>query len=231
MLKPTFAIIFREMEQKFLTNDHPMVRTVFFFTIMWFSLLVSLLIFIPYLFLLLPVMNRFQKVYIYFWTSLWARMILRLSGSKIKVQGKENIPVSPSFAIISNHQGYMDIPVLMSIFPYPLSFVAKKELLKVPIINFWLLALDCIMIDRLKPHSSYRKIAFRIRKKDGNPVILFPEGTRSKGAEAGKWKMGGLKLVEESGISKILVTIDGSYKIWEENRRIRATEVKVSISK
>jgi 1-acyl-sn-glycerol-3-phosphate acyltransferase len=196
---------------------------------MWLSLLVSLLLFLPFPLFQVPGLKRFQKKYVHFCTSKWAQLMLALSGSRIIVNGKENIPGTPPFAILSNHQGYMDIPILMSIFPYSLSFVAKRELLTVPIINFWLLALECLAIDRSRPHFSQKKIAVRIKKKDGNPIILFPEGTRSRGSVPGKWKKGGMKAVEDSGVPRIFVRIEGSYKIWEETGMIRPAEVTVTI--
>jgi 1-acyl-sn-glycerol-3-phosphate acyltransferase len=123
----------------------------------------------------------------------------------------------------------MDIPVLMTLFPWPLSFVAKKELLKAPIINLWILALDCVILDRQKPFDSFRRISERLQKKGKNPVIIFPEGTRSRGKNEGKWKQGGIKLIKEAGIPIVKVKIEGSYKIWEENARISPADVWVEI--
>lgn len=123
----------------------------------------------------------------------------------------------------------MDIPVLMSIFPFPLSFIAKKELLKAPFINLWILALECMIIDRKRPLVSYRKISEKIKRPNANPIIIFPEGTRSKGNNELPRKKGGVKLIEDSGIKMVNVKIEGTYRVWEENRKITPSKIKVHI--
>ena len=207
-----------------------LIRTFLFYFLLWLSLLLSTILFIVFPLFLLPGTKKFRRKYISFWTRNWSRMAISLSGSKVIAEGIENIPVKGSFAIISNHQGYMDIPVLISVFPGPLSFVAKKEILYLPFLNFWLLAQECIWIDRKKPLRSYRKIEKRLRDRPGNPLIIFPEGTRSRSAEEKPWKQGGLRLLERAGIPVVYVKIMGTYKIWEEKNRIMPAEIHVKIS-
>jgi len=206
-----------------------MIRSVFFFFFLWLSLILSMVLFIPFPLFLIPVFKKLKNKYVGFWTRHWAGFSLFLSGSKIHVNGRENIPDQGSFVIIANHQGFMDIPVLMKIFPYPLSFVTKKELLKVPLINLWILALNCLVIDRRRPYEAYKRISSRMADRSGNPVIIFPEGTRSRGEKAGQWKKGGLKIIHESGITEIMVKISGSYKIWEEKGRIVPALIDIEI--
>lgn len=207
-----------------------MLYTVFFFFILWLSLILSSLLFLVYPLFFLPYLKRYRKPWIGFWTRRWAKFTLFLSGSKVEVTGKENIPDTSPFAIVSNHQGYMDIPVLMSIFPYPLSFVTKKELLKVPFINLWILALNCLVIDRKRALNSYRKISEKLKEPGMNPIIIFPEGTRSKGSTENPRKKGGINLIDESGIKKIHVKIEGTFKIWEEEKKIKPATIHVRIS-
>ena len=205
-----------------------MFRTIIFFIVLWLSLFLSLILFIPFIFFLFPFMLRIRHSYIGYCTNKWAKMIILVSGTKIVLEGHEKIPADPDFVIISNHQGYMDIPVLMSIFPFQLSFIAKKELLMVPIINLWLLALNSIQINRKKPLKSYYKIEEKLKNRH-NPLILFPEGSRSRGKDIGKTKKGGVDLVLKSGKRMLKVHINGSYKTWELNKKITPSEVRVII--
>lgn len=208
-----------------------MTRTIFFFSLLWLSLLFSILLFIPFPFLRIPGLRKYKQDYVAFCTGKWAELTLFLSGSAVEVEGRENIPHKTPFVIISNHQGYMDIPVLMKVFPDPLSFITKKELLRVPIINLWILALECINIDRKKPLTSYRKISERLHKPGGNPILLFPEGTRSRGKEQKPWKKAGMDVIKGVDIQRVYVQVDGTYRIWEEKNRIHPARVKVSIVK
>lgn len=207
-----------------------MIRTIFFFVILWLSLLVSMLLFLPWLFLLHRSLREIRIRYTGYCTRLWARLVIWSSGSEIQVLGKELIPGDPDFIIISNHQGYMDIPVLMSVFPFALAFVAKKELMYVPFINCWLLGLGAIVINRNKPLLSMRKLEAEMIKPRENPIVLFPEGTRSKTGSEGKSKPGGLRMVKISGKKNVHVQISGSYRIWEEKKRIRPGRIMVNIS-
>lgn len=203
-----------------------MVRTFIFFLVLWISLFLSLILFLPYLF----IFHTGTKMrYIAYWTRNWARLIVLITGSKVKIEGIEHIPENPDFIIISNHQGNMDVPILTSIFPYALSFIAKKELVKIPLVNLWLLALDSILIDRSAPVKSYHKLEMAMKKKRHNPIILFPEGTRSRKSTAGKNRKGGISLAKKSNKPILWVEISGSYQIWEEKKRIKPSVVHVHI--
>ncbi|MFW5644377.1 MAG: lysophospholipid acyltransferase family protein [Bacteroidota bacterium] len=207
-----------------------MLRTVFFFVFLWLSLLMSLFLLLP-----LPVFYaggfiRLKRKYIWFFTHYWSRFILFLAGTDLKVINKEKIPDTLPFVVLSNHQGFMDIPVLMAVFPYPLSFLAKRELLSVPLINLWLISLQCLTINRKKPFKAHKKLSGRLRHNNLNPLVIFPEGTRSRSPKEGIRKKGGIHLVEESGIPVVYVRILGTYKIWEEERKVKPAEVEVKIS-
>lgn len=208
-----------------------MLRTVFFFFILWVSLFFSLIVFLPFPLFYAFGFKEAKREYIWFCTHYWARFVIFLTGSKIQVEGRDMIPGKLPFVILSNHQGFMDIPVLMAVFPYPLSFVAKKELLGVPLINLWLISLQCLTIDRKKPFKAHQKISERLSRENKNPLIIFPEGTRSRSPKEGIRKKGGINLVEKSGIPEIYVRINGTYKLWEEDGKIKPAKIEVKISR
>lgn len=206
-----------------------MIRTVIFFLFLWTSLLFSLILFIPAPFILLAGTRKTFKNYVASCTGTWANFILFLSGTRLQVKGMENLPSAPGFIIVSNHQGFMDIPVLMHLIKHPLSFITKKSLMKVPLINFWIMALDCLIIDRKKPVQSYRRIKEKLQDKEMNPLVIFPEGTRSKSSKMVNIKKGGLSIIERGDLQKVYIEIKGTYKIWEEKKRIQTAIVKVII--
>lgn len=62
-------------------------------------------------------------------------------------------------------------------------------------------------------------------------MVIFPEGTRSKGAEMGEFKKGSLRLVEKVDVPIVPVSINGTYRIMEaNNNRIKPGEVTVTVS-
>jgi len=191
----------------------------------------SLLLFIPVVFIRLFAGKRCLQNYFHFVTSRWARMVLWLTGSKIIVEGIDNIPSDKGFIIVSNHQGNMDIPVIMTVFPFMISFIAKKELLYAPFINIWMMVMNCLFINRKKQLQSGRKLKKRLSEVDSKPLLIFPEGTRSKSDKTGKFKTGGIRLALDTGKSILPLRISGTYKIWEESKKIMPARVKVEIGK
>lgn len=149
---------------------------------------------------------------------LWSHRLLRLAGARVKVEGKENIPANEPILFVSNHQGNFDIPILLSTAERKIGFLSKIEVKKIPLISPWMELMGCVFIDRgnrRKAVQSIREAAKNLEK--GNNMVVFPEGTRSKGAEVGEFKLGSLKLAVLSKVVIVPVSISGSYKLMEAN--------------
>jgi len=206
-----------------------------FFTIFWAVFFISIkliaLIILPVLYVLkvlLPKRNYHRIVYEC--ASFWGRLVVQSTGSKLQISGMENIPDCRTLCIIANHQSFLDIPVLLGWLRIPLGFIAKMELLKVPVISHWMKELNCVFINRKNARSamtSFNESAETI--KSGNPIVIFPEGTRSKSPKMGQFHTGSLKLAYIAKASILPVSINGTYRIWEENYRIRKSIVKLTI--
>ena len=172
-----------------------------------------------------------KEAYIHKVTSKWAMSQLKYSGAKVSVYGKENIPDNIPVVFISNHQGNFDIPLLMSYIDKPKGFIAKIETLKIPLVRTWMQYIHCVFMDR----SNLRKSAAAIIEgvkiiKDGHSLVIFPEGTRSKGGPLGEFKAGSFKLATKSKVPIIPITINGSYRLMEaNNNKIKAANVELFI--
>jgi 1-acyl-sn-glycerol-3-phosphate acyltransferase len=110
----------------------------------------------------------------------WSRAIVSAAGIRVRVHGAERLAESTTAPRIfaSNHVSWFDVFVLASIVPR-FAFVAKAELLKIPIFGPGALAVGTVPIDRGNRKSafaSYEEAATRIA--GGRSVIVFPEGTR-----------------------------------------------------
>lgn len=172
-----------------------------------------------------------KEAYIHKVTSKWATSQLKYSGAKVSVHGQENIPKDIPVVFISNHQGNFDIPLLMSYIDKPKGFIAKIETLKIPLVRTWMQYIHCVFMDR----SNLRKSASAIIEgvkiiKDGHSLVIFPEGTRSKGGPLGEFKAGSFKLATKSNAPIVPITINGSYKLMEANsNKIKAATVDLFI--
>lgn len=205
-----------------------MLKTAFFYLTFWAILIFLILFFIPYYTLKLFGSKTAVKQFVYSISTAWARYILFVNGVKYTAHNKENIPESKTnLVVVSNHQGNFDIPIYISCLPFSVGFIAKHELKKMPIINVWMTALDCIFINRKNLRESSRKINERLRQKDKNPIFIFPEGTRSKGPKMGPFKPGSLKMLFQEGADVLPVTISGSYKCMELHNNVKSGHVDV----
>lgn len=144
---------------------------------------------------------------------IWVYLILKISGVRIVLEGKENITVNP-VVYMSNHCSHFDVACLIHVLPRNLRFVAKKELAKVPFFGWAMVAMGHIIIDRKnleKAISSLEKAGERIRK--GISVGYFPEGTRSPDGKIQPFKKGGFMLSIKAGVPIVPISIYNSIKV------------------
>jgi len=173
-----------------------------------------------------------RKQYVYEVTSKWAKSQLKISGSNVTVYGEENLPEDNiPVVFMSNHQSNFDIALFMVHIDYFKGFVAKEELSKVPILKGWMEQLGCVFMDRDDLRKSVKTIIEGIKFiKGGHSLVIFPEGTRSKGGPVGEFKAGSFKLATKPKVPIIPVTINGSYKAMESNgNRIKPADIELYI--
>ena len=128
-----------------------MIRTIVFLLFFILFFFGGLIILIPLIFLRLFRLSELDRKYTNMFSRFYARTIFRVAGTEIKVVGEENLPEDVrNFCVVANHQSYADIPLVLAVIPELVRFVAKIELFWVPAINFWLLAMDSIPINRGK---------------------------------------------------------------------------------
>ncbi len=129
---------------------------------------------------------------------------------KIKISGKENIPRNHACIMVANHQSMVDILVLYKLFVH-FKWVSKKEVFRVPFFG-WNMELNrYIKLDR----GSRRSIAKMIKEAHenlgiGNPVMIFPEGTRSVDGVIKKFKEGAFVLALKSSVPIVPIVILGT---------------------
>lgn len=185
-----------------------LVRSVLFTIIMWFNTILlaiasGLLIFFPF-----SVRAKYIQLYPSF--NIWILRII--CGIRFEVKGKENLPKGESFIIFSNHQSTWETFAFQLIFP-TLCFVAKKELLYVPLFGWALAMLKPIAIKRGTGRAALKQLVTQgiDRLKDNIVVVIFPEGTRVPPGEEKEYKIGGGMLAEKSGYPVVPVAHNAGY--------------------
>ncbi|MBL7069629.1 MAG: 1-acyl-sn-glycerol-3-phosphate acyltransferase [Candidatus Omnitrophica bacterium] len=98
---------------------------------------------------------------------------------KYRVTGRENIPKKGPFIMASNHVSYMDPPAIGAASRKRLYFISSEHLCKNRLLAFWYKSVGCLIIKREESdHSMMKKILHYL--KEGKPIAIFPEGTRSE---------------------------------------------------
>ncbi|MDR0301042.1 MAG: 1-acyl-sn-glycerol-3-phosphate acyltransferase [Treponema sp.] len=159
----------------------------------------------------------------------WGLAIIKISGCKVTVTGRENIPKKGGVCFVSNHCGYFDIVLLLAYSGRLVGFVAKKELIFIPFLNMWIYMLGGLFIDRSTPRKASRTINKGVERiKAGGGLIIFPEGHRSKGRGLLPFHPGSLKLATMAEAPIVPTVLEGSYEIFEKTKRFVKTDMKVT---
>lgn len=163
-------------------------------------------------------------------TKQWAQMLTRSAGAKIEVHGNEQVPTDGPLVFIANHQGNFDIPIMIGHVARHKALISKVEVKLMPWIRTWMRLMQCVFMDRRDLRQSAKAIldAIEIVKK-GQPMVIFPEGTRSKSDALGDFKHGSFRLALKSGAPIVPVTIDGSWRIHEQQGYIKPATVHVTV--
>ena len=101
----------------------------------------------------------------------WAfRWVIRLSGTKVIAIGEENIPTDTAVLYVGNHRSFFDVVLTYVRVPRPTGYIAKKEMLKWPLLNIWMKNLHCLFLDRQDIKAGLKTILQAIEKANV-PII------------------------------------------------------------
>ncbi|MBU8892807.1 MAG: 1-acyl-sn-glycerol-3-phosphate acyltransferase [Bacteroidales bacterium] len=151
----------------------------------------------------LHILNYFAN----FWGSEFTVLV---PGWKIEVIGKEKLKINNSNIIVANHQSQEDI-LLMYRLGVPFRWVSKAEVFRIPVYG-WLMHLKGDIKLKRSSKSSIIKMMIDSEKvlSKGCSITIFPEGTRSKTNELGKFKEGAFLLAQKAKTSLVPVVIYGT---------------------
>ncbi|MCR5404897.1 MAG: 1-acyl-sn-glycerol-3-phosphate acyltransferase [Butyrivibrio sp.] len=165
----------------------------------------------------------------------WAfNVVSFISGVKQTVIGEENVPKDKAVLYVGNHRSIFDIVLAYPRVPGPTGFIAKKEILKVPILNIWMIYMDCLFLDRSNIKKGLEMILTAIDKvKNGISIFIYPEGTRNKTDKPlGEFHKGSFKIAQKSGCPIVPVVINHSREILEDHFPfIKSTHVVIEYGK
>lgn len=136
---------------------------------------------------------------------------------RVEIIGKENVPKEGQLLFCGNHRTYLDPPLIIVTAGRKVSFMAKEELKKNPLMRFLSFAFDGIWVKRDSKDIGPLKTALKILKS-GGCIGIFPEGTRN-GMEKndGKLKNGAAYMALKTGAKIVPIGIHGPAKPFTKN--------------
>jgi 1-acyl-sn-glycerol-3-phosphate acyltransferase len=143
---------------------------------------------------------------------VWAKGILLALrwtvGLGHRELGRENIPTGPCL-IVANHQSQWETIAFLTLVP-EVAIVAKRELMAIPVMGWFLRHSPMILIDRESGGSAIRHMLAEARKAlaQGRPVLIFPEGSRMSVSSQVEFKRGIELLYLQLGVQVLPVALD-----------------------
>jgi len=147
--------------------------------------------------------------------------------NRLEVVGIENIPKEGGVLVAANHLSYLDPPVLSVALKRRPNFIAKEGLFRIPLLGAFI-RLYCFPVHRNRPQPSTIKEAFS-RLKEGEVVVVFPEGGRSADGRLQDAKRGVGMIAAISRAPVIPTLIEGTDRALPMGAKfLRPTKIRVT---
>jgi 1-acyl-sn-glycerol-3-phosphate acyltransferase len=154
-----------------------------------------------------------RRVVLHLYSCFWASFYVYANPLwRARIQGRQKLPWRGSAVIVANHLSLVDILVLYGLYR-PFKWVSKAENFKVPMVGWNMTLNDCVRLTR-GDRESIRAMMSHCRRHlaRGSPLLIFPEGTRSRDGRLQPFKDGAFRLAMEAKVPVIPVAIRGTYE-------------------
>jgi 1-acyl-sn-glycerol-3-phosphate acyltransferase len=143
-----------------------------------------------------------------------ARLLFRPS-----VEGAKNIPLSGPVLIAPIHRSNVDFAFTLFISPRKVFFMAKDGIFRVPLLGPLLLRLGAFPVNRKSADRESLRLSEKVLRQ-GQALVLFPEGTRKEGDTVGPLHDGAMFLAARTGATVVPVGISGSDRAMPVGARL-----------
>jgi 1-acyl-sn-glycerol-3-phosphate acyltransferase len=146
------------------------------------------------------------------------RLVARLLF-RIRFVGVEHIPPAGGVVIAPNHVSYLD-PILISIpMRRPLHYLALEPFFRIPVLGAVMRWHRAMPIHEGEVNEEATRAALRLLRS-GEPLVIFPEGGRSRDGRPQAFRPGAFRLALATRVPVLPVTIDGAFEVWPVGRSL-----------
>lgn len=144
----------------------------------------------------------------------WARLILAVSGVRVRVLHRERLAADTSVVLAANHESFYDILVLLAVLPMSVRFLAKRNLFRLPFLGWSIAAAGFIPVDRqMRSRNAGVVDAALARLEKGRSLVVFPEETRTRDGELLPFKTGAALIGLKAGLPIQPLGLAGTLRI------------------
>jgi acyl carrier protein len=163
-----------------------------------------------------------------------ARALLKVTGTRLMVQGLENVPtIGTPYIVVANHASYCDGIVLVAALPEQLNFVGKRELEDHFVTRTYLRSIGTQFVERFDMQrglADTERLLTLIR--NGQPLGFFAEGTFRRMPGLLPFRMGAFVVAAQAGAPIVPLTLRGTRSILREGHWLpRRGALNVTIGK
>jgi 1-acyl-sn-glycerol-3-phosphate acyltransferase len=164
----------------------------------------------------------------------WSRVWLTTSGTRLEVEGQENIDPNRSYVVVANHLSALDIMACVLAVPLPIRFLAKKELFRIPVLAQGMRTVGIIEVDREARGAIHAEVNRQSKELIalGRSLIIYAEGTRPRNGVMKPFKKGAFTMAIATQLPVLPLSLHGSYEAWPPGRHlIRGGLIRVVLDK
>ena len=145
----------------------------------------------------------------------WARLLVRVSGVRMRVEGLEHIDVSRSYVFIANHLSYSDTPVVLASIPSQIRFLAKRGLFQIPLLGTHLSRAGHIRVPLEDPRGAVKtlQLAAETIQQNSISLLIFPEGGRSEDGNLQPFREGGAYIAIRAKVPVVPMVLIGTREV------------------
>ena len=170
--------------------------------------------------LLTPTVNRisWQKRLFYYCMRLPLNLFFMIFYG-VRYYGKDNLPESGAVMLISNHQSFYDPPVFGAGLRRRLNFLARRSLFKNKLFAWLIDMLDAIPLDIDGIGFAGIKESIK-RLKNGEIILVFPEGSRTYDGKIAPFLPGSLTLAQRTKATIVPAALSGCYEAFPLSQKL-----------
>jgi fatty-acyl-CoA synthase len=143
-----------------------------------------------------------------------SRAGLRLAGCRLEVEGLEHLRGRGPLVLAANHGSYADVAVLLALLPVGFLFVAKREVLRFPLVGAFVRRCGHLTVDRWDALQSVTDTDLVARAlREGHTVLFFPEGTFVAATGLRPFRLGAFAAAAVAGVPVVPLALRGTRRV------------------